>query len=205
MGEAIGDPVILFYASDAPWRSGFVKKNVTDNNGFVTDGPYLHRMADDSLIMLWTNFNNDGYVIGYAKSLSGEVLGPWQQMQEPLYGHDGGHGMLFHTFDGQLMMCMHGPNEHLKKRILLFQMLEDKGKLRIINEVTGNWYDGAKGPADRFVYKEPCAEEPCFTRVANHGYSDSTEVIEIAEKESRKETKEQAKEQTIEEENKEAN
>jgi len=181
LGEAIGDPTILFYASDAPWRSSFVKKKETDNHGFVTDGPFLYRMEDGSLIMLWTNFNNDGYVIGYAKSQSGELFGPWIQMDEPLYGHDGGHGMLFRTFDGQLMMCMHGPNEHVKKRILLFQMLEDQGKLRIINEVTGNWYDGAKGPMEHFVYPEACEEECYFTKLAPKRYLPEPEEKKKAE------------------------
>lgn len=164
LGEAIGDPIILFRASDAPWRGNFVNRDGIGSSGFVTDGPFLYRMKNNTLIMLWSNFTNDGYATGYARSLSGEITGPWIQEELPLYAHDGAHSMLFHTFDGQLMMSMHCPNTHTKKRILLFEMEEDKDKLHIINEVTGNWYNHAGGPAKRFVYQEPLGEEPCFTR-----------------------------------------
>ena len=163
LGEAIGDPIILFRASDAPWRAGFTKKTPNANLGFVTDGPFLHRMKNGALIMLWSNFTEDAYATGYAISTSGELTGPWVQTENPLYAHDGAHSMLFSTFDHRLMMCMHGPNVHSEKRILLFEMQEDGNKLQIINEITGNWYDRAGGPAKNHVYKTPCLEEPVFT------------------------------------------
>ncbi|MHB8127368.1 MAG: glycoside hydrolase family 43 protein [Mobilitalea sp.] len=139
LSEAIGDPIILFRASDAPWGGNFVKKSEKSHNGNVTDGPFLHRMKNGTLIMLWSNFTNDGYATGYARSAWGEIQGPWIQEANPLYALDGAHSMLFYTFDGQLMMSLHSPNAHTKKRILLFQMVEDGDRLHIINEITGNW------------------------------------------------------------------
>ena len=38
------------------------------------------------------------------------MAGPWRQQTEPLYTSDGGHGMLFHTFDGKLCIVLHSPN-----------------------------------------------------------------------------------------------
>ena len=134
LGEAIGPPVILFRASDAPWRGRLVGES---GGGYVTDGPFLYRMKDGTLIMLWSNFTSFGYTTGYAKSLSGEITGPWVQKPDPLFALDGGHSMLFHTFDGQLMMALHCPNIHLLKRALLFEMEERGSDLYIINEVTG--------------------------------------------------------------------
>ena len=139
LSEAIGDPIILFRASDAPWGGNLVKKNEKFHNGNITDGPFLHRMKNGTLIMLWSNFTNDGYATGYARSAWGEIQGPWIQEENPLYALDGAHSMLFYTFDGQLMMSLHSPNAHTKKRILLFQMVEDGDHLHIINEITGNW------------------------------------------------------------------
>ena len=130
LGEAIGDPVILFRASDGPWvgPSG------------VTDGPFLHRLPGGKLLMLWSDFTPSGsYAISYAVSETGRILGPWKQQKEPLYALDGGHGMLFYTFSGQLMMSCHCPNVHSRKRILLFEMEETSDALHVINEVTGNW------------------------------------------------------------------
>ena len=158
LGHAVGEPVILFRASDAPWHASQSGEDAYD--GYVTDGPFLHRMQDGTLIMLWSNFARSGYATGYARSLSGDILGPWVQEKEPLYALDGAHSMLFRTFGGQLMMALHAPNEHPKKRMLLFQMEEDHGRLRIVNEVTGNWYNGLGGKNACFRYREPLKEEP---------------------------------------------
>ena len=160
LGEAVAEPVILFRASDAPWGG---KLHAT-HHGYVTDGPYLHRMKNGTLIMLWSNFaENGGYTTGYARSASGDILGPWIQEPDPLYALDGAHSMLFKTFEGQLMMSLHCPNEHPRKRILLFEMEEVGDKLHVINEVTGNWYNNIGGAGKRYTYKDPIAEPPRFT------------------------------------------
>ncbi len=155
LGEAVGDPVILFRASDGPW---------VGNSG-VTDGPFLHRLESGKLLMLWSDFTPGGsYAITYAVSEYGDIRGPWIQQKEPLYALDGGHGMLFRSFSGQLMMACHCPNEHSRKRILLFEMEERGDSLHIINEVTGNWYQGIGGRGARYAYPAPCREIPCFRK-----------------------------------------
>lgn len=158
LGEAIGDPIILFRASDAPWRSKLVVEE--GSAGYVTDGPFLYRMKNGTLIMLWSNFTPYGYATGYARSVSGELHGPWIQEKEPIYALDGAHSMLFHTFGGKLMMSLHCPNVHHLKRMLLFEMEEKGDKLQIINEMTGNWYNTVGGPGERFRYEDECREEP---------------------------------------------
>lgn len=162
LGHAIGKPIILFRASDAPWgaRLGGQDKH----NGLVTDGPFLHRLPDGKLIMLWSNFNKDGYAMGYATSRSGEIWGPWVQQEDPLYALDGAHAMLFRTFQGQLMMALHCPNHHPKKRMLLFEMDESQGRLSIINECTGNWFNGIGGNTNFRGYRETLKEEPVFSK-----------------------------------------
>ena len=153
LGKTVGEPLILFRASDGPWAG----------NSGVTDGPFLHRLPGGKLLMLWSSFTSEGaYAISYAVSESGEIFGPWQQRKEPLYALDGGHGMLFHAFSGQLMMACHGPNEHSRKRILLFEMEETDTSLHIVNEVTGNWYNRIGGPGQRYAYKTQNRETPCF-------------------------------------------
>ena len=133
------------------------------NSGWVTDGPFLYRLKSGVLIMLWSSFSEKGgYTTGYARSLSGDIQGPWIQETEPLYAMDGAHSMLFTTFGGQLMMALHCPNRHEAKRILLFEMEETFDGIHIINEVTGNWYNNVEGIARGFAYKDRCVEEPCF-------------------------------------------
>jgi hypothetical protein len=76
-------------------------------------------------------------VCGIAISDSGKLAGPWRQQREPLFDENGGHGMLFTTFDGKLMMVLHAPNDR-GARPRMFEM-EDTGEtLRIVREFTGS-------------------------------------------------------------------
>lgn len=159
LSTSIGDPIILFRASDGEW----VEK--TGAGAIVTDGPFLYRASNGKLLMLWSSFTTGGaYAVSYATSERGEIFGPWIQEKEPLYAFDGGHGMLFRAFSGQLMMSCHCPNDHPQKRILLFEIEEKNGKLAIINEVTGNWYKNAKGRAKNWVYKDEYQMNPVFSK-----------------------------------------
>ena len=104
---AIRQPQLLFRASEAPWSHQINSKG---RFGYVTDGPWLHRTKNNQLLMLWSGFSNGDYAVGIAKSVSGNILGPWAHMPEPLYTGDGGHCMVFDTFEGQLMLALHRPN-----------------------------------------------------------------------------------------------
>ncbi len=109
LAESVGEPVVLFRASATPW--GGVSKHKRFE-GRVTDGPWLHRTKDGTLLILWSTFNKKkrAYCIAVAHSESGALAGPWTHAPEPLYQQDGGHPMLFRTFDGHLMLSFHGPN-----------------------------------------------------------------------------------------------
>ena len=158
LGHAIGKAEILFRASDAPWRDdrlGYLpKEGMTWISGFITDGCFAHRLENGTLIMLWSNFCRHGYAVGYARSLSGEIHGPWVQEPIPLYVMDGGHAMIFRRFDGQKMMTFHAPNHpHDKKRMLLFDIEERGDQIILANECTGNWFniDKAREPQHYYV------------------------------------------------------
>ena len=102
---AAGEPQLLFSASSAPWSR--VKE---DQQNFVTDGPFLLRTEGKALLMLWSSCTPEGYALGVAVSESGSVLGPWFHVSEPLYNANGGHGMVFSTFEGELLLSLHSPN-----------------------------------------------------------------------------------------------
>jgi arabinan endo-1,5-alpha-L-arabinosidase len=111
--SAAGEPVVLFRASQAPWARPIESKG---RKGWVTDGPWLHRLPDGELLMLWSSFGVNGYTIGVARSASGELPGPWRQDTRPLYGGDGGHGMTFRDFAGHLRLSFHYPNTSPNER-----------------------------------------------------------------------------------------
>lgn len=95
--------------------------------GHVTDGPFLVQSEAAGLRMIWSNFLEDsGYCVLQCKSQSGKIAGPWTE-QKPLYSRDGGHGMLFKRFDGQLMLSIHQPNSRNERMQLFPLRLTDDG------------------------------------------------------------------------------
>ncbi len=125
--HAAGEPLLLFHASDAPWA-----RAIGEHNSFITDGPFLWRTAEGTLWLLWSSFGAEGYAIGAARSDNGDIGGPWRQQSDPLYRRDGGHGMLFRTFDGDLRLSIHYPNDSPNERPLLLAVVEEAGALRIV-------------------------------------------------------------------------
>ncbi len=132
LSAADGPPIYLFKASDAPWLNaqGVASR---EELHYVTDGPELFRTKDNQLLMLWSSYDNKGYVQTVARSKSGELKGPWEQL-EPLMRHDSGHGMLFHTFEGQLMLVLHRPFKNARGK--LYEMEDTGTSLKIIRERT---------------------------------------------------------------------
>jgi len=132
LSGTVGEPTRLFNGSDAVWS------RKSDQYGcHVTDGPYLYTSKSGKLFMIWTSGGYTGYTTGIAISDSGKLAGPWRQQDEPVYAKDGGHGMLFTTFDGQLMMVLHSPNNR-GAQPHIFE-LEDTGEtLRVSQEFTDN-------------------------------------------------------------------
>lgn len=114
-----GDPQTLFSASSAPW----VKPHAPQK--YVTDGPFLFRNSKGELLMLWSSFGTDGYALGIARSRSGAIQGPWEHLPHPLFTSDGGHGMLVRTFNGQLVLTLHQPNQWPNERAQLFMIEEN--------------------------------------------------------------------------------
>jgi arabinan endo-1,5-alpha-L-arabinosidase len=128
----LGRPRLLFRASEAPWTRPVSRKGAPpDTADRVTDGPFLHRTADGALLMLWSSFSDTGYAMGVARSVSGNVEGPWRQSDRPLVERDAGHGMIFRAFDGRLMVTVHTPNRTPDERPVLMEVRERDGALEL--------------------------------------------------------------------------
>jgi beta-xylosidase len=126
----VGEPTLLFRASEAPWSAPL--KNRAPGS-YVTDGPNLYRCANGTLLMLWSSFGEDGgYCIGVARSESGCLLGPWVQEEQALYAADGGHGMLFHGLDGKLYLAIHTPNKTPDERAIFVELVETVVSIKIM-------------------------------------------------------------------------
>ena len=78
------------------------------------------------------------YNVGLAISASGKLAGPWTHQPEALFVDNGGHPMVFETFEGKLMLLFHAPNnDPANGRPRIFE-LEDTGEtLKVVKEFTG--------------------------------------------------------------------
>jgi hypothetical protein len=106
LSGSVGTGKLLFRASDSPWSR---EKDSTgrDRPNKVTDGPFLFVTKSGRLGMLWTSWIYDVYTQGVAYSTSGTLDGPWVHEKEPITPPNIGHGMLFRTFDGKLLLSAH--------------------------------------------------------------------------------------------------
>ena len=124
---AVGEPFTLFKADEASWiKSG-------EGGIYVTDGPFPYRCADGTLILLWSSIGSEGYTEAIAVSDNGDIDGKWVQRDELLFKKDGGHGMIFKTFDDRLILLLHEPNEHPFERPAYFE-IEDRDGMIYIKE-----------------------------------------------------------------------
>ena len=49
---------------------------------------------------------------------------------EPLFRKDGGHGMIFRTKEGKILLSLHNPNHTPQERPRFFEIVEENGLLR---------------------------------------------------------------------------
>jgi hypothetical protein len=145
---AAGPARTLFHASEAPWVEG--QKQPEGDTVFVTDGPQFYRTRTGRLLMLWSSYGKGGYLEGLARSRSDRVEGPWEQLGA-LVERDSGHGMLFHAFDGRLMMVVHRPFRNARGK--LYEMRDDGDRLTVLREAVE--LDGETRPT------HPCRSGSC--------------------------------------------
>ncbi len=171
--HAVGNPIVLFRGSDAPWSDDFM---YTDEGGGAVRGPAVHRMKDGGLVILWTTNTPYGLAVGIARSESDEIYGPWQQFDKPVYCLDGGNANLFNRLnDGMLMMVLHhrgvdyagtkGPGI----KTVMYELEEVYyGLLEIVNEFTGNWWGSIGGHAIPYRTRVPVTAEPRYSTLADY-------------------------------------
>lgn len=138
LSGTIGEGKVLFRASDSPWSRERGEKG-KDCPNKVTDGPWVFRTQTGQLGMLWTSWVYDVYTQGVAYSKSGTLEGPWVQERAPVTPPNFGHGMMFRTFEGKLLMAIHSHksvNGHTVRIPHLFEVDDSANKL-IVGKLYG--------------------------------------------------------------------
>ncbi|MBQ9785466.1 MAG: family 43 glycosylhydrolase [Clostridia bacterium] len=115
LSRAIGEPFLLFRASDNPDVSEIQH---TGSGKYVTDGPFLYQ-EDGKLRMIWSSFYRGRYLVLEAEADS--LRGAWMH-HGSRFDFDGGHAMVFYTLEGDRMISLHRPNEpHGAERATFFK------------------------------------------------------------------------------------
>lgn len=104
LSKPIGEPFVLFKASDNPYVEPFSSKE--GENCRVTDGPFLYK-ENGGLHMIWSSMSNGRYVVLEARTK--ELKGKWEHLK-PRFTFDGGHAMLFTDLQGKRFFALHHPN-----------------------------------------------------------------------------------------------
>ncbi len=108
------------------------------NTDAVTDGPYLFRTQTGRLGMIWTGWRSGVYVQSVSYSDNGKINGKWTHSKCPITPDNHGHGMLFRTFDGQLLMSIHSNRnidlnaQHFERHPVFFVMDDSGDELRAV-------------------------------------------------------------------------
>jgi len=114
LSRPVSEPVLLWHASDP-------EMTVDIGGGYVTDGPFFVK-KEDQLLCIWSGFDKNGYIEIVSRSDNGRLDGNWSHDSELLFTKDGGHGMIFTTFDGQLKFVCHSPNKSPLERANLHEI-----------------------------------------------------------------------------------
>jgi len=117
--SAVSEPTELFAGSSPYWAD---RKPAGEH--YITDGPFMYRTKENSLLLIWSTFIHHQYCQCVARSDNGEIDGNFIHLP-PIITDDGGHGMIFKN-DSQLMLTFHTPNTTGDERPII-KRLEDTG------------------------------------------------------------------------------
>ena len=134
----IGEPWVLFASDESPISKATPHHIVYNDQSCVrygSDAPFVQKLSDGSLILTWSPYLNDNYVVLSVISQNGNLKGPWTHIAEPLYDKNGGHAMFFDTRNGKRCMCIHAPERQQHERAHIFEVGEIDGAFRIIKEL----------------------------------------------------------------------
>ncbi len=123
-----GEPIYLFKGDDAKWASTDVF--FSDKKVCITDGPYLYKNCKYKAL-LWSTFvDHKNYGFGYA--LFDDKTNKCIQSKKALPIANGGHCMVFKTFDGHDKITFHFNDKPGKERAKIMSIhFLDNGELTI--------------------------------------------------------------------------
>ena len=134
----VGTPWVLFDSDESPISKATPHRMMWENKmvtRYGTDAPFFRTLSNGTLLMTWSPYLQDNYVVLSVISPSGRLRGPWTHVAKPLFKDNGGHAMFFHRADGVLCMCLHAPEAPMLERAHIYEMAEKDGLLVVKKEL----------------------------------------------------------------------
>ena len=82
--------------------------------------------------MIWSSLIGNTYVEAVSYSDNGEIDGNWKHSDCPLFLEDGGHGMIFESFEKEKFFVFHSPNITPNERPRLVKIVEKDNTLKVV-------------------------------------------------------------------------
>lgn len=134
----VGQPYRLFASDESPISKAYphhITWKGEKTKRYGSDAPFVQKLSDGRLLLTWSPYLSDTYVVLKAVSKSGKLQGPWEHVEVPLYDKNGGHAMFFNKADGKLCMCIHDPECPPNERARIFTVGERDGEFVILSEI----------------------------------------------------------------------
>ncbi len=128
--HAVSDPFLLFTSKDDPLSGEHPTHCRWGGKQIVrygSDAPFIHRMTDGRLCLLWSPIPEGVYSVFGATASS--IRGPWHHFDSPVFAENGGHPMTFTDFDGNLRMSIHYPEIYWQEHPRILTLEERDGRL----------------------------------------------------------------------------
>lgn len=133
-----GEPWLVFGSDESPISKATPHRIMHEGKEYLrygSDAPWIQKLSDGALLLTWSPYLQNNYVVLPVISRSGDIKGPWEHLPEPLFDRDGGHAMFFRDAVGRNIMCLHAPEKNMLERAHLFEVTEKDGTLRIVGEI----------------------------------------------------------------------
>ena len=133
-----GVPTRLFASDEVPLSRANPHEIVWEGKKtkrYGSDAPFVCRLSSGALLLTWSPYLKDKYVVLGAISKSGSVFGPWEHLPEPIFADNGGHAMFFEDASARKLMCIHAPERDMLERAHLYCVEETKNGVRITKEI----------------------------------------------------------------------
>lgn len=139
--EIVGEPWVVYSSDESPISAATPHHINETGNHFTrygSDAPFVQRLSDGKLLLTWSPYLQNNYVVLGVLSESGNVRGPWTHSKEPIFQENGGHAMFFTNRENQLCMALHAPERDTYERAHVFAMREQDGTLVVDHEITAD-------------------------------------------------------------------